>query len=146
MFFYFMAQTELLYFHSPQWHENSMLLLIFSWSNYHNFNLFFTEYQGKAMMQNPCVPLRKLFFLHGLEDVEFLLKGGTTITLWILAIMTEKWVINVLMSYRQTSIVSALLCTENLHCEFNHSILKPHFQNHLLCELTHCILTQIFIS
>lgn len=60
--FYFMAQTEFLYYHSPHWHKNSMLLLIFSWANYQNFNLFFTEYQGKAMMQNHCVPLSKLFF------------------------------------------------------------------------------------
>jgi hypothetical protein len=49
------------------------------------------------MMQNHCVPFSKLFFLlHGLDDVEFLLKGGTTITLSILAIMIEKSVINVL--------------------------------------------------
>jgi len=89
-FFYFMAQTELPYFHSPQWHENSMLLLIFSWSNNQNFNLFFTEYQGKAMMQDHCVPLSKLFFLRGLCEVEFLLIGGITITLQILAIMIEK--------------------------------------------------------
>jgi len=56
-------------------------------------------YQGKAMMQNHCVRLSKLLFLSGLGDVEFLLKGGTTITLRILAIMTEKSVINVVMSY-----------------------------------------------
>jgi len=62
-FFYFMAQTELLYFHSPQWHENSMLLLIFSWSKWQNFNLFFTEYQSKAMMQNHCIPLSNFFFV-----------------------------------------------------------------------------------
>lgn len=85
--------------------------------------------------------LAKFFFY-----VEFLLIGGTTITLWILAIMIEKSVINILMSYRQTLIVSPLLCTENLLCEFNNSIWKPHFQNQLLCELTHCILTQIVIS
>jgi hypothetical protein len=51
------------------------------------------------MMQNHCVRLSKLLFLSGLGDVEFLLKGGTTITLRILAIMTEKSVINVVMSY-----------------------------------------------
>lgn len=36
--------------------------VIFNWSNNQNFNLFFTEYQGKSMMQNLCVPLSKLFF------------------------------------------------------------------------------------
>jgi hypothetical protein len=85
-------------------------------------------------------------YLCGLVDVEFLFKGGTAITLWILAIMIEKSVINIFMSYRQTLIVCALLCTENLLWEFNRSVWKPHFQNQLLCELTHCILTQIFIS
>lgn len=89
--------------------------------------------------------LANFFILRGLGDVVPLI-GGTTITLWILTIMIEKSVINVLMSYRQTLIVSPLLCTENLLCEFNNSTWKPHFQNQLLCELTHCILTQIFIS
>jgi len=73
-------------------------------------------------MQNHCVPLSKLFFLRGLGDVEFLPIGVTTITLRILAIMIEKSVINILMSYRQTLIVFPLLCTENLLCEFNNSI------------------------
>jgi hypothetical protein len=70
---------------------------ILNWSNNQHFSLFFTEYQGSAMMQNHCVPLSKIL-LNVLHDVEFLLKVGTTITLWILAIMIEKSVINVLQA------------------------------------------------
>jgi hypothetical protein len=56
-------------------------------------------------------------------------------------------VIDVLMFYRQTYLsVSALLCTENLVHEFNHSISKSHVESRLLFDQIHNLLAQICTS
>ena len=115
--------------HSPQWRENRMLLLIFSWCNNENYIIIYSVSRQGYDAESFSVPLWAIFFLCSVGDVEFLLKVGATIILWILNIMIEKSVINVLMSYRHTLSVSALLCTENLLCEICHSIWKLHFQN-----------------